>query len=120
MEKWIRSRYQPNLPLYPGKYVTCCDEHISISLEAAREGMVLLKNEEKLLPLSPGGKLHCLARVPLTMSRAAEAAAMYIPVISAIFTMASKSTMTLRFLSPWPTIIVGMWKSSMPMALNPA
>ena len=57
MEKWIRSKYQPNLPLYPGKYVTCCDEHIAISLEAAREGMVLLKNEKKLLPLSPGGKV---------------------------------------------------------------
>lgn len=51
MEKWIRSRYQPNLPLYPGKYVTCCDEHIALSLSAAEEGMVLLKNENKLLPL---------------------------------------------------------------------
>ena len=59
MEKWTRVNYQPNLPLYPGKYVTCCDEHIAISLEAAQEGMVLLKNVDKLLPLTPGGKI-CL------------------------------------------------------------
>ena len=54
MEKWIRHRYQPNLPLKPGKYVTCCDEHIALSRTAAEEGMVLLKNDAKLLPLAPG------------------------------------------------------------------
>ena len=57
MKKWTRVNYQPNLPLYPGKYVTCCDEHIALSLEAAQEGMVLLKNDQKLLPLSQGGKV---------------------------------------------------------------
>ncbi|MBO7251729.1 MAG: glycoside hydrolase family 3 C-terminal domain-containing protein, partial [Oscillospiraceae bacterium] len=59
MEKWTRVNYQPNLPLYPGKYVTCCDEHIAISLEAAQEGMVLLKNDRDLLPL-PGNSKLCL------------------------------------------------------------
>ncbi len=59
MEKWTRVKYQPNLPLYPGKYVTCSEEHIALSLKAAEEGMVLLKNEEKLLPLASGSKL-CL------------------------------------------------------------
>ena len=59
MEKWTRVNYQPNLPLYPGKYVTCSDEHISIALEAAQEGMILLKNEEKLLPLTSGSSV-CL------------------------------------------------------------
>lgn len=62
MEKWIRSRYQPNLPLYPGKYVTCCDEHIALSLSAAEEGMVLLKNEDKVLPLAPGGKVSLFGK----------------------------------------------------------
>ena len=62
MEKWIRSRYQPNLPLYPGKYVTCCDEHIALSLCAAEEGMVLLKNEDKLLPLTPGCKVSLFGK----------------------------------------------------------
>lgn len=59
MEKWTRVNYQPNLPLYPGKYVTCSDEHIAIALEAAQEGMVLLKNENGALPLSSGSKV-CL------------------------------------------------------------
>ena len=62
MEKWIRSRYQPNLPLHPGKYVTCCDEHIALSLSAAEEGMVLLKNENRLLPLSPGCRVSLFGK----------------------------------------------------------
>ena len=62
MEKWIRSRYQPNLPLYPGKPVTCCDEHIALSLSAAEEGMVLLKNENQLLPLSAGCRVSLFGK----------------------------------------------------------
>ena len=49
MQKWSRVRFQPNLPLEPGKYVTACAEHIALSKEAAGEGMVLLKNEKNLL-----------------------------------------------------------------------
>ena len=59
MEKWTRVNYQPNLPLEEGRYVTASAEHIALSLRAAEEGMVLLKNEGGLLPLAPGGKL-CL------------------------------------------------------------
>ncbi len=59
MEKWIRVNYQPNLPLRDGKYVTSSEEHILLSRTAAEEGMVLLKNENHLLPLTPGGKV-CL------------------------------------------------------------
>lgn len=59
MKKWTRVNYQPNLPLQPGKYVTCSEEHIALARSAAEEGMVLLKNAEKLLPLTPGGKV-CL------------------------------------------------------------
>ena len=62
MEKWTRVKYQPNLPLYPGKYVTCSDEHIAISLAAAQEGMVLLKNEHQLLPLASGSKICLLGK----------------------------------------------------------
>ena len=62
MKKWTRVNYQPNLPLFPGKYVTCSDEHIALSLEAAQEGMVLLKNENQLLPLATGGKVALLGK----------------------------------------------------------
>lgn len=54
MEKWARSKYQPNLPLKDGKYVTASQAHIDLSRAAAEEGMVLLKNNRRLLPLTPG------------------------------------------------------------------
>ena len=57
MKKWARHLYQPNLPLYESGRVTCSDEHIALSLKAAEEGMVLLKNEDSLLPLKKGTKL---------------------------------------------------------------
>ncbi|KAJ4952370.1 hypothetical protein NE237_029202 [Protea cynaroides] len=36
-----------------GKESICSDEHIDVSAEAAREGIVLLKNENSTLPLNP-------------------------------------------------------------------
>ena len=39
MEKWIRTRYQPNLPLDGERRVTACPEHIALSRQAAQEGM---------------------------------------------------------------------------------
>ncbi len=56
MEKWIRTRYQPNLPLDGERRVTACPEHIALSRQAAQEGMVLLKNRNSLLPLAPGSR----------------------------------------------------------------
>ena len=51
MEKWIRSRFLPGLPLgRDGRRVTAGKEHIALSRRAAREGMVLLKNAENVLP----------------------------------------------------------------------
>ena len=56
MKKWTRMMYQPNRPLGE-KNVTCSREHIALSLRAAEEGMILLKNEEQVLPLPKGVKL---------------------------------------------------------------
>ncbi len=58
MEKWARSNYQPVLPLgKDGKCVTASRKHIRLSREAAKEGMVLLKNERNVLPLARGSKV---------------------------------------------------------------
>ena len=57
MEKWTRALYQPNLPLKEGEHVTASKEHIALSKEAAKEGMVLLKNEKNLLPFRAGSRI---------------------------------------------------------------
>ena len=58
MVKWQRVLYQPNLPLgKDGERVTACRAHRELSKEAAKEGMVLLKNEDRVLPLKPGAKV---------------------------------------------------------------
>ncbi len=58
MEKWTRILYQPGTPLgVNGLRATACAEHIRLSKNAAEEGMVLLKNEGRLLPLSKGSKV---------------------------------------------------------------
>ena len=62
MKKWTRALYQPNRPLEDGKYVTACAEHIALSLSAASEGMVLLKNEKNVLPLQKGKTLALFGR----------------------------------------------------------
>ena len=58
MQKWTRVMYQPNLPLGEnGEKVTACKRHIALSKEAAKEGIVLLKNDGELLPLAKGSKV---------------------------------------------------------------
>ena len=56
--KWQRVQYMIAAPLGEDRYyMTTCKEHIALSREAACEGMVLLKNEENLLPFAAGTKL---------------------------------------------------------------
>ncbi|SEA07451.1 beta-glucosidase [Lachnospiraceae bacterium NK3A20] len=58
MNKWTRSLYQPNLPLYEGKpKVTASPAHIALSKDAAKEGMVLMKNKGGVLPLAKGARV---------------------------------------------------------------
>lgn len=58
MDKWTRFKYLPVIPLgEDGKIVTGSKEHIRLSHEAATEGMVLLKNEQNVLPLKKGAKV---------------------------------------------------------------
>ncbi|MBR5570035.1 MAG: glycoside hydrolase family 3 C-terminal domain-containing protein [Oscillospiraceae bacterium] len=58
MTKWRRIRFLPSMPLgEDGKRVTACPEHIALSKNAAKEGMVLLKNTNGLLPFAKGTKL---------------------------------------------------------------
>lgn len=56
--KWQRIRYMPATPLgEDGRRVTASQAHIDLSREAACEGMVLLKNEGNVLPLTAGTRI---------------------------------------------------------------
>ncbi len=58
MERWARAKYQPVLPMgKDGCRITAGREHITLSKEAAKEGMVLLKNESQVLPLPKGSRI---------------------------------------------------------------
>ncbi len=58
MNKWQRVMYQPNLPIGEnGEKVTSSKAHRELSKNAAKEGMVLLKNNQNVLPLKTGAKV---------------------------------------------------------------
>jgi len=58
MNKWQRVRFQPSIPLGEnGERVTASKTHRELSKNAAKEGMVLLKNNQNILPLTKGSKV---------------------------------------------------------------
>ena len=61
MNKWSRLLYQPCVPLREDTPLTSSKAHIELSLNAASEGMVLLKNES-LLPLKKGTPVVLLGK----------------------------------------------------------
>ena len=66
MEKWIRARFLPGTPLgKDGRRVTASPEHIELSKNAAKEGMVLLKNEGGVLPLARGQKIAMFGKATI-------------------------------------------------------
>lgn len=66
MEKWTRAFYQPNLPLGEnGEKVTGSKKHIMLSKDAAKEGMVLLKNDGGLLPFAKGTRLALFGKATI-------------------------------------------------------
>ena len=57
-QKWQRITYMPATPIGEhGERVTGSKKHIALSRRAAREGMVLLKNEGRLLPFAKDAKI---------------------------------------------------------------
>lgn len=66
MDKYARFKYQPCIPLGKDfKRVTGCAEHAALSREAAGEGAVLLKNENKTLPLKKGEKVALFGKATI-------------------------------------------------------
>ncbi|MCR4716365.1 MAG: glycoside hydrolase family 3 C-terminal domain-containing protein [Lachnospiraceae bacterium] len=56
--RWMRALFMPPIGLgVNGSRVTGCKEHIALSRLAATEGMVLLKNEDSILPIKKGAKV---------------------------------------------------------------
>ncbi len=66
MKKWQRINYQPNLPLgAKGERITASEAHLDLSKKAAKEGMVLLKNDEGALPLEKGCKVALFGKATI-------------------------------------------------------
>ena len=58
MERWARANYTPCCPLGDNRsLITGSEAHIQLSRKAAAEGIVLLKNNNQLLPFAKGTKI---------------------------------------------------------------
>ncbi len=65
-EKWARINYQPCLPLGDNNSkITGCKKHIDLARRAATEGIVLLKNNNNILPLKKGTKVAIFGKAQI-------------------------------------------------------
>ena len=65
-EKWYRLRYMPGTGLYEDRHrVTGSKKHTELSREAARESLVLLKNEDRILPFREGQGLAVFGKAQI-------------------------------------------------------
>ena len=113
MRKWTRVGFQPNLPLEEKRRVTECKEHIRLSKEAAKEGMVLLKNEKKLLPLAEGTRLALFGKGSFDYVKggggSGDVAVSYVHNLYDGFKM---QEMQLCFMNPWQNFTEKMFRNS--------
>lgn len=66
MDRYARFRFQPCLPLgKDGRRVTASPEHISLSRNAASQGMVLLKNNDNALPLKKSERIALFGKATI-------------------------------------------------------
>ena len=66
MDKWARINYQPCLPLGDNNSrITGSNKHIQLSRQAAQEGIVLLKNNDNILPLNKGCKVAIFGKAQI-------------------------------------------------------
>ncbi len=66
MLKWTRMKFYPCKPLgEDGRCVTGSEKHISFARKLASEGMVLLKNDNKTLPLKKGARIAIFGKAQI-------------------------------------------------------
>ena len=66
MDKWARINYQPCLPLGDNNSrITGSNRHIQLSRQAAQEGIVLLKNNDDILPFKKGCKVAIFGKAQI-------------------------------------------------------
>ena len=87
MEKYARFKYMPCLPLgEDGRRITASKKHTSLSRKAATEGMVLLKNDNKTLPLTKDSKVALFGKATIEYIKGGGGSGdVYVPYIRNIF-----------------------------------
>ena len=87
MEKYARFKYMPCLPLgEDGKRITASKKHAALSRKAATEGMVLLKNENKTLPLCKESKVALFGKATIEYIKGGGGSGdVYVPYVRNVF-----------------------------------